>query len=103
MKRSIPVALALALFAAPVMAEAEILAGHGRVEAARMIGMATVPCVRLEHMTEQQKRAYVIADNKIALNAGWNLDILRGELHPEHGVERIRAEVAEILVEVAEA
>lgn len=57
-----------------------ILAGHGRVEAAKLIGLATVPCVRLEHMTEDQKRAYVIADNKLALNAGWDDTILAEEL-----------------------
>lgn len=69
-------------FTNPVLIDRQntILAGHGRVEAARMIGMVTVPCVRLEHMTEEQKRAYVIADNKIALNAGWDDTILAEEL-----------------------
>jgi hypothetical protein len=57
-----------------------ILAGHGRVEAARMLGMERVPCVRLEHMTEAQKRAYVLADNKLALNAGWDDQLLGEEL-----------------------
>ena len=47
-----------------------ILAGHGRVQAAKDIGMGEVPCIRIEHMTEAEKRAYVIADNKLALNAG---------------------------------
>ena len=57
-----------------------ILAGHGRVEAARSLGMAEIPCVRLEHMTAEQKRAYVLADNKLALNAGWDDEILAEEL-----------------------
>ena len=53
-----------------------VLAGHGRVAAAKLINMQAVPCVRLETMTEAQKRAYVIADNKLALNAGWDDDLL---------------------------
>ena len=57
-----------------------VLAGHGRVAAAKLINMQTVPCVRLETMTEAQKRAYVIADNKLALNAGWDDDLLASEL-----------------------
>lgn len=57
-----------------------ILAGHGRVKGARLLGMATVPCVRLDYMTEDEKRAYVLADNKLALNAGWDEDLLAAEL-----------------------
>jgi hypothetical protein len=57
-----------------------ILAGHGRVAAARLLGMDAVPCIRLEHMTAAQKRAYVIADNKLALNAGWDEELLAEEL-----------------------
>ncbi len=57
-----------------------ILAGHGRVEAARMLGLGEVPCVRLEHMSVEEKRAYVLADNKLALNAGWDEEILAEEL-----------------------
>jgi len=49
-----------------------ILAGHGRVEAAKLLGMTSVPCLRIEHMTSAQKRAYVLADNQLALNAGWD-------------------------------
>jgi len=49
-----------------------ILAGHGRIEAAKLLGMETVPCVQISSLTPAQKRAYVIADNKLALNAGWN-------------------------------
>jgi DNA modification methylase len=69
-------------FTNPVLIDAEnsILAGHGRVAAAKLLEMATVPCVRLEHMTPEQKRAYVLADNKLALNAGWDDQILAAEL-----------------------
>lgn len=58
-----------------------ILAGHGRVEAARRLGIATVPCIRLSSLTDAEKRAYVLADNKIAQNAGWDDELLAGELH----------------------
>lgn len=57
-----------------------IIAGHGRVLAARKIGMNEVPTIELRHLTETQKRAYVIADNKIALNAGWDEEMLKLEL-----------------------
>ena len=57
-----------------------ILAGHGRVEAAKLLGMAEVPCLRFDHMSALEKRAYVLADNKLALNAGWDDEILAGEL-----------------------
>jgi DNA modification methylase len=57
-----------------------VLAGHGRLEAAKLLGMKTVPCLRLEDMSEAQKRAYVLADNKLALNAGWDETILAEEL-----------------------
>lgn len=57
-----------------------IIAGHGRVLAARKIGMSEVPTIELRHLTETQKRAYVIADNKIALNAGWDEEMLKLEL-----------------------
>ena len=69
-------------FTNPVLIDREntILAGHGRVAAAMILEMASVPCVRLEHMSPAQKRAYVIADNKLALNAGWDDSILAEEL-----------------------
>ena len=57
-----------------------ILAGHGRVEAARELGLDNVPCLRLSTMSEAEKRAYILADNKLAQNAGWNEDLLAGEL-----------------------
>lgn len=57
-----------------------IIAGHGRLLAARKLSLEDVPCIRLEGLTEAQKRAYVIADNKIALNAGWDEKLLALEL-----------------------
>ena len=57
-----------------------IIAGHGRVEAAKKIGMDEVPCLRLSHLTEAQRKAYVIADNKLALNAGWDDALLKSEI-----------------------
>lgn len=66
----------------PVLIDAAgtIVAGHGRVMAARKLGMAEIPCIRLGHLTPAQVRAYVIADNKLALNAGWNDQMLCAEL-----------------------
>lgn len=60
--------------------ENEIIAGHGRVLGAKKLGIESVPCIRLEGLTEAQKKAYIIADNKIALNSGWNEDILKMEI-----------------------
>jgi len=57
-----------------------IIAGHGRVMAAKKVGLAEVPCLRLKHLTPSQIRAYVIADNKLALNAGWDDEMLKAEL-----------------------
>ena len=69
-------------FTNPVLIDAEnrILAGHGRVAAAALLGMVTVPCLRFEQMSEAEKRAYVLADNKLAMNAGWDEDLLAEEL-----------------------
>lgn len=69
-------------FTNPVLIDGShnILAGHGRVEAAKLLGWKTVPCLRIDHMTAKQKRAYIIADNKLALNAGWDEDLLAEEL-----------------------
>lgn len=69
-------------FTNPVLIDAEdgIIAGHGRVLAARKLGLEKVPCIRLGHLTETQKRAYVIADNKLALNSGWDEEMLALEL-----------------------
>jgi DNA modification methylase len=69
-------------FTNPVLIDSEdnILAGHARVAAAKLLGFETVPCLRIEDMTSAQKRAYVLADNKLALNAGWDEQILGEEL-----------------------
>ena len=69
-------------FTAPVLIgkDGGILAGHGRVMAARKLEMAEVPCVRLAHLSEAERRAYIIADNKIAQNAGWDYKMLENEL-----------------------
>ena len=58
----------------------EIIAGHGRVEAAKLLGMPSVPTLRLSHLDAAQRRAYVLADNKLALNAGWDHELLAIEL-----------------------
>ncbi len=57
-----------------------LIAGHGRLMAAKELKMDEIPCVRLSHLSEAQKKAYVIADNKIALNSGWDDDLLKSEL-----------------------
>jgi DNA modification methylase len=63
-----------------VSPENDIIAGHGRALAAAKLGMAEVPCIRLGHLTETQRKAYVIADNRLALNAGWDAGMLKLEL-----------------------
>ena len=60
--------------------EGEIVAGHGRVLAARDLGFQTVPTLRLSHLSAEERRAYVLADNKLALNAGWDVEMLAIEL-----------------------
>src|ERR1039457_4290099 len=57
-----------------------IVAGHGRLMAARKLGLAEVPVVVLDHLTVTQRRAYIIADNQIAMNAEWNAEFLRAEM-----------------------
>lgn len=75
-------------FTAPVLINEDhvILAGHGRSEAAELAGLDEVPCIVLSGLTPAQQRAYVIADNKLSLNAGWDMDKLRAE------VEKLNAE-----------
>jgi ParB-like chromosome segregation protein Spo0J len=62
----------------PILLDGEngIIAGHGRVLAAQKLGETKVPTIELAHMTDIQKRAYIIADNKLALNAGWDTNML---------------------------
>ena len=64
-----------------------ILAGHGRLAAARKLGLKQVPCVKESHLTETQRRAYIIADNKLSLNAGWDEDMLAIELSELQGAD----------------
>lgn len=68
-------------FLNPVIVDGEngIIAGHGRVLAAKKLGMIEVPAVEASHLTDAQRRAYIIADNKLALNAGWDDEMLRIE------------------------
>jgi site-specific DNA-methyltransferase (adenine-specific) len=66
----------------PILVDGDkgIIAGHGRLMAARKLGLTKVPVIELKDMTEAQKKAYVIADNKLAMNAGWDMDFLKLEL-----------------------
>ena len=85
----------------------EILAGHGRVEAAKSLGWKMVPAIALAHLSEAERRAYVIADNKLALNAGWDREILAIELQAlvdlEFDVELTGFSLAEIDLVLDEA
>lgn len=69
-------------FTNPVMVDADggIIAGHGRVLAATQAGLVTVPCIRLSHLSEAQKRAYVIADNRMGEMSGWDMAMLASEV-----------------------
>lgn len=64
-----------------------ILCGHGRFYAAQKLGLEKVPCIKEEHLSEAQKKAYIIADNKLALNAGWDNDLLTIELTELQGAD----------------
>jgi DNA modification methylase len=90
-------------FINPILIDADnrILAGHGRVAAAELLGLPTVPCLRIENMTPAQKRAYVLADNKLALNASWDeqlaeelQDLIR--MDPEFDIELTGFSIPEI-------
>lgn len=69
-------------FTNPILVDAKdgVIAGHGRLAAARDMGLTEVPVVVLDHLTPEQKRAYIIADNQLALNAGWDAEILQQEV-----------------------
>ena len=60
--------------------ENSIIAGHGRLLAARQLKMTEVPCIKLDHLTKSQQKALVIADNQLALNAGWDVEVLKAEI-----------------------
>ncbi len=87
--------------------EGEIIAGHGRVEAARLLAMASVPTLKLSHLDAAQRRAYVIADNKLALNAGWDRNVLAIELQAlvdlEFDIELTGFSLAEVDFVIEEA
>ena len=93
----------------PVLAsdESEIIAGHGRVEAAKLLGWTTVPVITLSHLSQTERRAYVLADNKLALNSGWDKEILAIELQGladlEFDVELTGFSLAEIDLLIDEA
>jgi ParB family chromosome partitioning protein len=69
-------------FTNPVLVDEEntIIAGHGRIMAAQKLGMVEVPTITLSGLTESQRKAYIIADNRLALNAGWDDEMLRLEI-----------------------
>lgn len=84
-----------------------IVAGHGRVEAAKLLGMKTVPTLRLSHLSESEKRAYVLADNRLAEKAGWDRELLAIELEAllevDFDVEIAGFEAAEIDIIIDDA
>ena len=69
-------------FTNPILTDGEngIIAGHGRVMAAKKLGLDEVPTIELKHLTKTQKKAYILADNRLALNSGWDNDLLALEL-----------------------
>jgi ParB-like chromosome segregation protein Spo0J len=69
-------------FTNPILVDGDngIIAGHGRVLAARTLGMATVPVIELAHLSDSQRRAYILADNRLAEQAGWDQAMLALEL-----------------------
>ena len=98
-------------FTNPVLIDADngIIAGHGRVMAAQTLSMDKVPCIRLDHLSEAQRKAYIIADNKLALNAGWDDDLLALELTELQDMDFdlgltgfSEEEIAELLVEITD-
>ena len=76
-------------FTNPVLIDAQggIIAGHGRVLAARKLKLEQVPCIMLDYLTDTQRRAYVIADNSLALNSSWDKELLQLELADLHAAE----------------
>ena len=84
----------------------QIIAGHGRVEAAKLLGLVDVPTLRLSHMSEDDVRAYIIADNKLAEQAGWDREVLAAELeylvNLDFEVQAIGFEVGEIDLTLAD-
>ena len=79
-------------FTNPVLIDSDggIIAGHGRIMAAKKLNMDNVPCIELSNLTEAQKKAYIIADNQLALNSGWDLDMLKLEIE---GLEELEFDI----------
>lgn len=79
-----------------------LIAGHGRIQAAKLLGLSEVPAIQLKDLTEAQKKALILADNKLALNAGWDNDLLKIELETlkemDYGLELIGFSTEEINV-----
>ncbi|AGI66523.1 putative DNA methyltransferase [Octadecabacter antarcticus 307] len=98
-------------FANPLLVDEAgvLIAGHGRLSAAKSLGLETVPIIVLEHLAETQKRALMLADNKIALNASWDMDLLANELVDlssmdlEFDMELTGFEVADIDIIIGDA
>lgn len=96
-------------FTNPVLVsdDLEIIAGHGRVEAAKLLGIRKIPTLALSHLSEAERRAYILADNKLALNAGWDREVLAIELQAlvdlEFDVELTGFSLAEIDLVLDEA
>ncbi len=69
-------------FTSPILTDGSngLIAGHGRLMAAKKLGMDKVPCIELKHLSPSQKRALILADNKIAMNSGWDFEMLKLEL-----------------------
>jgi ParB-like chromosome segregation protein Spo0J len=69
-------------FNQPILIDADdgVIAGHGRLLAAKKLELKKVPCIRLEHLSESQKKAYILADNRIALNSSWDFEMLKMEV-----------------------
>lgn len=76
-------------FVNPVIIDRDynVIAGHGRIAAAKEEGIAEVPCVFVDHLTEAQKKAYILADNRMAMDAGWDEELLRVEIESLKGMD----------------
>ncbi len=76
-------------FINPVIIDREfnVIAGHGRILAAKEEGITEVPCVFADHLSEAQKKAYIIADNRMAMDAGWDEELLRVEIESLQGMD----------------
>jgi len=73
----------------PILTDGEkgVIAGHGRLAAARKLEFTEVPVIELGHLSPEQKKAYILADNRIALNSGWDEELLKLELQELQGVD----------------